>query len=208
MNQEKGIWTGIVAIVVLGSLAVWLIAWGRPLNTFFVTEQAPAMAEKNASTTATASKPVEAKGNAAKLAVERANGDVLSIISNTSGISEFRSLLYSTGVASQISAATKYTIFVPTNAAFSRLPRGTITNLSTDERMRLVRYHLISGAAIDPTASVAGSTQTLSGDYLNFSSEIGAATMVGNARILAQYNGTNGTVYLIDSVLLPPKRAF
>lgn len=207
MNQLQGIWTGIVAIIVLGSLGVWLIAWGRPLNTFVATTVTPGNMSSATSTASGSDIPTPTKTAESGRAVAVANKDVVSIVSNISGITEFRSLLFSSGIASTISArsATKYTIFVPTNAAFGRLPRGTITSMTATQKKRLVQYHIVSGSAIDPGATISGSIPTLAGESLNFSAPVGGQPLVGSARIVAEYQGTNGTVYLIDGVLLPPQ---
>lgn len=203
MNRIEGIWVGVVALIVLGSLSAWLIASGRPLNTFVATT---VTSQPIATATTTIPTPTQPAGGKRPVAV--ANQDVVSILSNITGVSEFRSLLFSSGVAATIGkgSTSKYTIYVPTNGAFARLPRGTITNLSTAQKRRLVQYHIVSGAAIDPGATVSGSIQTLSGDTLNFSAPVGGTPMVGSANIIAEYKGTNGTVYLIDGVLLPPQQ--
>ena len=63
------------------------------------------------------------------------------------------------------------------------------------------------GRSIDVDTFVAGMNEAMSKDMLNFSFGTNKIPMVNSAIIIAEYTGKNGTVYLIDNVLLPPKKA-
>jgi uncharacterized surface protein with fasciclin (FAS1) repeats len=132
--------------------------------------------------------------------------DVASVAKGISNASIFASWLASTGVASELTGAGPYTLFVPTDAAIAQLPAGTFRNLSAAEQKRFVEYYVIPGKAVDAEAQVAGTVQTLSGDPLNFTKGAGQATLVGSAVILAQYKSSNGVVYVINNALIPPQK--
>lgn len=189
--QNKNLWIGIGIVVLLAVGGWWYTGTREPVADVPVDE-----------TAATSS----SQGNSSLQAIN-SDTDVASIVAQLSGTSQFASLFSSTGIRATIvpQTAGKYTVFVPTDGAISQLPAGTIANMTLAEKKRLVQNHVIAGAAIDVEALTAGQRTSLSGDPLNFSFGANGLPMVGNAIIIARYNGTNGTVYLIDNVLIPPQ---
>jgi len=128
------------------------------------------------------------------------------IAAHIAGATQFGTLLSSTGADAQVMGKGPYTIFVTTDGAISQLPQGTISTMTAAQKKRLVQYHIIVGRAIASQAVVAGTIQSLSGDALNFSYGSNKIPMVNSAIMVVQYPATNGVVYLIDNVLLPPKK--
>lgn len=103
-----------------------------------------------------------------------------------------------------------YTIFAPTNAAFSKLPAGTVEKLMEPENRgeltRVLKHH----AAV-PIVATSGMTdgRTLAmadGSTVTFKVKAGKV-FVNEAQILASIPATNGVVHVIDAVLLPPSLA-
>ena len=200
MEQNRGVWTGVVIIVVFAALLVWWVAARRPLSSS--TDVGQSAAQEPA---ATAPATGVVAGNITK--VSRSTQNVATIVRGLPGSSSFNALFTSTGVSASITSGGKYTIFVPTNGAFAQLAGGTIANMTAAEKKRLVQYHVVSGRAIDVSAELAGTIQAVSGDYLNFSYGPEKIPMVNSAITITEYTGRNGIVYLIDNVLLPPKKA-
>ena len=190
--QNQNVWVGLVIVIVLGVAGWW---W------YSSTQDAAIDTGANAtSTTTTTRTPARTVANS--------SSDVATIVASLSGTSQFSSLFASTGIGATIvpQASGKYTVFVPTDGAFSQLPAGTISSMTAAEKKRLVQYHVVSGTAIDVDALTAGYKTALSGDPLNFKYGPERIPMVNSAIVIAQYNGSNGTVYLIDNVLIPPQQ--
>lgn len=193
-------------VVVLAALGLWWLVANRPIDTSTV-----GFWNRGEDTEATTTPDTSGGSNAGGVSVtsvNRPNTDVASIVNSLSSASRFNALFRSTGVAATIgkNSTSKYTIFVPTNGAFAQLPGGTIANLSSAEKLRLVQYHVVSGRAIDVDALTASTIEALSRDMLNFNYGTDKIPMVNSAIIVTEYTGKNGTVYLIDNVLLPPKK--
>ncbi len=202
MNQNRSIWVWVIALIVIGSLGLWLVTSNLSINSStgsWFGLRGGDMATSTATTT------LGSGGVSTSVTRTRSSSDVVSIIAGLSGASQFNTQFRATGVASSISATGKYTIFVPTNGAFGQLAAGTISRMSSAEKKRLVQYHIISGSSIDVDTFVAGQMTALSKDVLNFSFGTNKIPMVNSAIVIAEYTGKNGTVYLIDNVLLPPK---
>ncbi|MEM6109240.1 fasciclin domain-containing protein [Mycobacterium sp. 050272] len=98
----------------------------------------------------------------------------------------------------------QYTVFAPTDAAFSKLPESTIGQLKTNAAMlkSILTYHVVQGQ-LSP-AKVGGSHVTLQGANVTVTGQ-GNDLKVNNASVVCGGVPTaNATVYMIDTVLMPP----
>ena len=98
----------------------------------------------------------------------------------------------------------QYTVFAPTDAAFSKLPAPTIDQLKTDSNLltSILTYHVVQGQ-LSP-ARVVGSHKTLQGANATVTGQ-GSSLKVNNAGVVCGGVSTaNATVYMIDTVLMPP----
>lgn len=112
-----------------------------------------------------------------------------------------------------------FTVFAPTNAAFNKLPAGTVESLLKPENKaqlaKILTYHVVSGN-IDAAAVVAAIKggngkavlTTVSGGKLTASMDMGKVKLTdesGNSAFVtaADLKGTNGVVHVIDGVVLP-----
>src|ERR1700742_4232289 len=98
----------------------------------------------------------------------------------------------------------QYTVFAPTNAAFDKLPAATIDKLKTDAPLlkSILTYHVVQGqfspAKVDGTrATLQGANSTVSGQ--------GNDLKINDAGLVCGgVHTANATVYMIDTVLMPP----
>ncbi|HEV3245325.1 MAG TPA: fasciclin domain-containing protein [Candidatus Paceibacterota bacterium] len=195
MNKNnRGVWIGVIAIVVVAALGWWWIAANQGITI------------PPGSTAATSTAATSTSGGSAP-AVTNRNGDtVKAIVASLPSASQYESLFTSTDVASSIGSGGQFTIFVPTNTAFANLPKGTLSKMTAAQLKRLVQYSIVNGRAIQPGAQMAGAVQSYSGDPLNFT-DLNNIPMVNSSIIIAEYKGSNGVVYLINAVLLPPQKS-
>lgn len=118
-----------------------------------------------------------------------------------------------------LKGAGPFTVFAPTNAAFAKLPAGTVEGLLKPESKatlsKILTYHVVSGnldAAAVIAAVKAGNGKsvvtTVSGGKLTVTLENGKVKLTdesGNSAmvVVADLKGTNGVIHVIDSVVLP-----
>lgn len=98
----------------------------------------------------------------------------------------------------------QYTLFAPTDAAFGKLPASTVDQLKTDAALlsRILTYHVVQGQ-VSP-AKIIGTHMTLEGASVTVTGQ-GNNLNVSNAGVVCGGLPTaNATVYLIDTVLMPP----
>jgi uncharacterized surface protein with fasciclin (FAS1) repeats len=98
----------------------------------------------------------------------------------------------------------QYTVFAPTDAAFNKLPAGTIDQLKTNASMlkSILTFHVVPGQ-LSPD-QVDGSHNTVQGAALNVTGS-GNGLKVNNAGLVCGGVPTaNAQVYMVDTVLMPP----
>jgi uncharacterized surface protein with fasciclin (FAS1) repeats len=102
-----------------------------------------------------------------------------------------------------------FTVFAPTDAAFAKLPAGTVESLlrpeNKDKLRRILTYHVVSGKVMAADAMKLRSAKAVSGDTLSIAAMNGVT--IDNARVVtADVAASNGVIHVIDAVLLPKER--
>ncbi len=98
----------------------------------------------------------------------------------------------------------EFTVFAPVDEAFGKIDAGTIDTLKTDADLLsgILTYHVVEGQILPD--EIAGDHTTVQGENVTVTGE-GDNLMVGDAKVICGGVQTaNATVYLIDSVLMPP----
>lgn len=98
----------------------------------------------------------------------------------------------------------QYTVFAPTNAAFDKLPATTLDKLKTDAPMLkgILTYHVVQGQT-SPN-KVDGSHPTLQGASVNVTGQGNGVKVNDAGLVCGGVHTANATVYMIDTVLMPP----
>lgn len=98
----------------------------------------------------------------------------------------------------------QFTVFAPTDSAFAKIDPATIEKLKTDAPLltKILTYHVVPGQA--GPAQVIGAKKTVEGANVTVSGG-GSDLKVNNASVVCGGVQTaNATVYMIDTVLMPP----
>lgn len=100
-----------------------------------------------------------------------------------------------------------FTVFVPTDDAFSKLPAGTVESLlkpeNKDKLRAILLYHVVSGDVTAAQVVKLSSAKTVNGQDLKISVNNGTV-MVNDATVVkADVVASNGVIHVIDTVLLP-----
>jgi uncharacterized surface protein with fasciclin (FAS1) repeats len=97
-----------------------------------------------------------------------------------------------------------FTVFAPTDAAFAKLPAGTVEALLNDKQKltQILTYHVVPGK-VTAAQVKPGDVKTVQGQSLTVRSDAGAV-MVNNARVTkTDIMASNGVIHVIDTVVLP-----
>lgn len=116
--------------------------------------------------------------------------------------------LKSAGLADMLMQSGDYTVFAPTDAAFAKLPAGTVEMLlrpeNRDKLRALLQYHVVPGHVDAKHLMTMSTVKSVGGSNLTVMNMSGGV-MVGNANVIkADVPASNGLVHVIDTVLMPP----
>jgi uncharacterized surface protein with fasciclin (FAS1) repeats len=99
----------------------------------------------------------------------------------------------------------EFTVFAPVDDAFAKIDPATIDTLKTDSALltKILTYHVVQGQ-LSPS-EIDGEHTTVEGQDLTVSSSGDEITVNGESAVICGGVKTaNATVYLIDTVLMPP----
>lgn len=135
--------------------------------------------------------------------------DVVTTIRATDELSTMGELLQASGLSRPLANAKHaYTLFVPTNYAFERLPAGWVEKLKDPaniEKLRtLLRYNLITGAVPSQQMYNIRTLMTYEGGMLQVTQK-GATGYVNGVRLQqTDVRAKNGTLHITTAVIVPP----
>ena len=134
--------------------------------------------------------------------------DIVDTAVEAGGFRTLATALKAAGLVEALKSDGPFTVFAPTDAAFAKLPAGTVESLLKPEnRERLtaiLKYHVASGRVFSSDLPTVGGIETLQGSGLKPLIKGGVA-MINDAKIAtADIDASNGVIHVIDSVLLPP----
>ena len=109
-----------------------------------------------------------------------------------------------------LKGAGPFTVFAPTDAAFAKLPAGTVESLLKPENKaklrRILTYHVVPGKVMAADVVRMQSAKAVSGDTITVAAKGGTVT-VDNARVVkTDIVAGNGIIHVIDTVIMPKDR--
>lgn len=118
--------------------------------------------------------------------------------------------LQAAGLVETLKGSGPFTVFAPTDAAFAKLPAGTLDDLLKPENKAkltaVLTYHVVPGKVMASQVTGLTSAKTVNGEPLSIAVKDGAV-MVGGAKVVkADVSASNGVIHVIDTVVLPPAR--
>lgn len=100
-----------------------------------------------------------------------------------------------------------FTVFAPTDAAFAKLPKGTVENLlkpeNRDALVAVLTYHVVPGTVKAADVVKLKSATTVNGQRVDIVVNDGTVRLDGATVVQTDIIATNGVIHVIDSVILP-----
>jgi uncharacterized surface protein with fasciclin (FAS1) repeats len=115
-------------------------------------------------------------------------------------------LIKAAGLVSALEGTTKLTVFAPTNAAFAKVPKATLTKLGGDPALlkKVLLYHVVKGEHLAAQIEKVSSLTTLEGAKLAVTVK-GGSVYINTAKVTeANVTAGNGVIHVINAVLIPP----
>ena len=126
---------------------------------------------------------------------------------NNENFSTLVAAVKAAGLAETLSGSGPFTVFAPTNAAFEKLPAGTVEKLLKPENkgqlVKVLTYHVVPGKVMAKDVVKLNKATTVEGSDVAIVVSGGTVT-VDNAKVIkTDINSSNGVIHVIDTVILP-----
>ena len=134
------------------------------------------------------------------------------IVATAIGAGQFKTLVaavQAAGLVSALQGKGPFTVFAPTDAAFAKLPAGTVEGLLKDPKAlaNILLYHVLAGEVKAAAVKDGLSVKTLQGSPVTFKIMDGKPMINGANIVATDIMASNGVIHVIDSVILPPAGA-
>ena len=132
------------------------------------------------------------------------------IVTVAAGAGQFNTLvaaIKAAGLVETLQSPGPFTVFAPTDAAFAKLPEGTLDSLllpeNKDQLVSILTYHVVPGKVTAEDVVKLDSAATVQGERVRISAT-DSGVRVNDANVTtADVMASNGVIHVIDAVLLP-----
>lgn len=133
------------------------------------------------------------------------SGTIVDAAIATPQLSTLTSLVVAADLAGALSGPGPFTVFAPTNDAFAKVPAQLLGLIGGDPALlkSVLTYHVVAGHADPRRTLIPNQVKTLQGETLFLAFDADGASVNQSVASCTGVRTTNGTVWLIDSVLLP-----
>lgn len=136
--------------------------------------------------------------------------DIVKIAVGSKDHSTLVAALKQAELVTALSNAGPFTVFAPTNAAFDKLPAGTVDGLMKDDKkadlQNILQYHVALAGYKTENMKDGQVIGMANSDNITLSVKDGKVMVNGTANIIATIPASNGIIHVIDAVLLPPAK--
>jgi uncharacterized surface protein with fasciclin (FAS1) repeats len=145
---------------------------------------------------------------AGKASSKSAKADIVDTALNAGDFSILIAALQSAGLKETLKGDGPFTLFAPNDAAFQKLPAGTLENLLKPENKQqlvdILTYHVLSGKIASKSLSGKTATPaTVQGSTLAIDGTNGGVRADNANVVKADVMAKNGVIHIVDSVLIP-----
>jgi transforming growth factor-beta-induced protein len=137
--------------------------------------------------------------------------NIVQTVDNDTNLTMLAEALNRTNLTEALNATGPFTVFAPTNAAFSNA-NETVRGLmekndtaSTEQLRQLLLYHVVPAKVVNGNGTENQTMDTLSGQRLVYRTNDSGVFINNNEVVKSNIIATNGVVYTIDSVLATPQ---
>jgi len=133
-------------------------------------------------------------------------GTIVEVAAGNPDFSTLVTAVKAAGLVDTLNSKGPFTVFAPTNAAFAKLPAGTVESLLKPENKAkltaILTYHVVAGKVLAADVVKLKSADTVNGKAVAIDASMGVK--VNDANITAtDIKASNGVIHVIDTVLIP-----
>ena len=132
---------------------------------------------------------------------------IVELAAGNDDLSTLVAAVQAAGLIGVLSGDGPFTVFAPTNAAFAKLPEGTVESVlkpeNKDQLTATLVYHVVSGKVKAAEVAKLDSAKTVEGSSISISANDAGVKVDAASVIMNDIAASNGAVHVIDSVLIP-----
>ena len=137
--------------------------------------------------------------------------DLVDIAAGNKDFSTLVAAVKAAGLVETLKGKGPFTVFAPTNAAFEKLPKGTVESLlkpeNKDKLVAILTYHVVAAKVMAADAVKLDKATTVNGADFTIGLKDGKVMLNGTSEVVkTDLAGSNGVIHVIDSVLMPPEK--
>lgn len=133
--------------------------------------------------------------------------DIVETAVSAGSFKTLTAALEAAGLVETLKGKGPFTVFAPTDEAFAKLPEGTVKSLLKPENKQnltaILTYHVVAGNVKAADVIKLSSAKTLNGQSVIIKVVGGKVLINGATVVKADIAATNGTIHVIDTVLMP-----
>lgn len=135
--------------------------------------------------------------------------DIVGVAIDAGNFTTLVAALKAAGLVETLQGKGPFTVFAPTDAAFAKLPAGTVEALLADKEQlaAILTYHVVPGkvTAGDVMKMGRGNPATVNGQTLAIMVSGGKVYVNDATVVTADVMASNGVIHVIDTVVMPKK---
>jgi uncharacterized surface protein with fasciclin (FAS1) repeats len=128
---------------------------------------------------------------------------VVDIIAGSEVHTTLAAVVSAVGLVETLQGEGPFTVFAPTNAAFEALPPGLVDELTEEQVIQILFYHVVAAKAFSTDLSDGQTITTVLGQDITVSIVNGDVFINDAQVIVVDLEADNGVVHVIDAILLP-----
>jgi len=138
---------------------------------------------------------------------KKAGNDIVDTAVAAGEFNTLAAALQAAGLVDTLKGEGPFTVFAPNDAAFAKLPAGTVESLllpeNKDKLVAILTYHVVPGKMTAAQVVTLQSATTVNGKDVAIRVE-DSTVYVNDARVIAtDIEASNGVIHVIDTVILP-----
>ena len=154
--------------------------------------------------------PIPGIGGQEAVKDDESQKDIVKVAVGSTDHSTLVTALKKAELVTSLSNSGPFTVFAPTNAAFDKLPPGTLEGLMEEGKktdlQNILQYHVTTSALKTEYLADGMNLGMVNGDKIAISVKDGKVILNGSATIIASVPASNGIIHIVDAVLLPPSK--
>jgi len=132
--------------------------------------------------------------------------DLVAVAAGAGSFNTLVAAVKAAGLVETLQGKGPFTIFAPTDAAFAKLPKGTVEDLLKPENkeklVAILTYHVVAGKVMAADVKTM-KAKTVNGQSLDVKVTDGVVTVDKAKVIKTDVEASNGIIHVIDTVVLP-----